>query len=47
MTLDAKGIFNTNGPLDIIGVPDTIRVFGINVVSKVRSVTFHEGKEKV
>jgi hypothetical protein len=44
MTLGAKVIFNMNGPLDIIGVLDTIRIFGINGVSNVRPVTFHEGK---
>ena len=40
MTLDAKGILNKNGLLDIIGV------FGIKGISKVRRITFHEGKEK-
>ena len=43
MTLDAKGRLNMNGLLDINSVPDTIRIFGINVISKVRPITFHEG----
>ena len=45
MTLDAKRILNMNGLLDITVVPDTIHVFNINDISKIRPITFHEDKD--